>query len=122
MVDLNLRGLMYVTKAAPPHLVAAAAGGRRNVADLVNVSSIAGRFANRNVAIYNAVKSGGTVASEAWRQDFPPHGVRVSVAEPGVVDTELFGPPEGAGIGALRTPLRRHRAAAPPPTSRTSSR
>ncbi|MDR7254276.1 NADP-dependent 3-hydroxy acid dehydrogenase YdfG [Nocardioides sp. BE266] len=91
MVDLNLKGLMYVTKASLPHLVASAAEGPRGVADIVNVSSIAGRFANRNVAIYNATKFGVTAASESWRQEFSPLGVRVSVVEPGVVDTELFG-------------------------------
>jgi NADP-dependent 3-hydroxy acid dehydrogenase YdfG len=91
MVDLNLKGLMYVSRAALPHLVTAASEGSRGVADLVNVSSIAGRFANRNVAIYNATKFGVTAASESWRQEFAPHHVRVSVVEPGVVDTELFG-------------------------------
>jgi NADP-dependent 3-hydroxy acid dehydrogenase YdfG len=90
MVDLNLKGLMYVTKAALPHLVTAARG-HRHVSDLVNISSIAGRFANRTVAIYNATKLGVTAASEAWRQEFSPHGVRVSVVEPGMVATELFG-------------------------------
>ena len=91
MVDLNLKGLMYVTKAALPHLVEAAGGAPRGVADLVNISSIAGRFANRNVAIYNATKFGVTAMSESWRQEFSPHSVRVSVVEPGVVETELFG-------------------------------
>lgn len=91
MVDLNLKGLMYVTRAALPHLVAAARDGDRQVADLVNISSIAGRWANRNVAIYNATKFGVTAASESWRQEFSPRGVRVSVVEPGAVDTELFG-------------------------------
>jgi NADP-dependent 3-hydroxy acid dehydrogenase YdfG len=91
MVDLNLKGLMYVTKAALPHLVAAAGDSPRKVADLVNISSIAGRFANREVAIYSATKFGVSAASEAWRQEFSPHGVRVSVVEPGAVDTELFG-------------------------------
>lgn len=91
MVDLNLKGLMYVSKAALPHLVTAAAEGSRGVADLVNISSIAGRFPNRNVAIYNATKFGVTAASEAWRQEFSPANVRVSVVEPGVVETELFG-------------------------------
>src|SRR6478735_8548096 len=43
MVDLNLRALLHVTKAALPHLVAAAADGPRGVADLVNISSVAGR-------------------------------------------------------------------------------
>jgi NADP-dependent 3-hydroxy acid dehydrogenase YdfG len=91
MVDLNLKALMYVTHAALPHLVAAAADGPRRVADLVNISSIAGRFANRNVAIYNATKFGVTAASESWRQEFAQRHVRVSVIEPGVVETELFG-------------------------------
>jgi NADP-dependent 3-hydroxy acid dehydrogenase YdfG len=91
MVDLNLKALMYVTKAALPHLVAAATAGPRGVADLVNVSSIAGRFANRNVAIYNATKFGVTAASESWRQEFASRNVRVCVVEPGVVETELFG-------------------------------
>jgi NADP-dependent 3-hydroxy acid dehydrogenase YdfG len=90
MVDLNVKGLMYVTKAALPHLVAAAKDSPRGVADLVNVSSIAGRFANRDVAIYGATKFGVSAASEAWRQEFSPNGVRVAVVEPGAVDTELF--------------------------------
>jgi NADP-dependent 3-hydroxy acid dehydrogenase YdfG len=91
MLDLNLKALVHLTKAALPHLVAAAADGPRGVADVVNVSSIAGRFANRNVAVYNATKFGVTAASESWRQEFAPHNVRVSVVEPGVVATELFG-------------------------------
>ncbi|KQY50882.1 SDR family oxidoreductase [Nocardioides sp. Root140] len=90
MVDLNVKGLMYVARAALPHLVDAAGSSPRRVADLVNISSIAGRFANRNVAVYNATKFGVTAMSEAWRQEFSPYGVRVSVIEPGAVETELF--------------------------------
>lgn len=90
MVDLNVKGLMYVAKAALPHLVDAATSSPRQVADMVNISSIAGRVANRNVAVYNATKFGVTAMSEAWRQEFSPHGVRVSVVEPGAVETELF--------------------------------
>ncbi|QBX55908.1 SDR family oxidoreductase [Nocardioides seonyuensis] len=95
MVDLNLKALLYVTKHALPHLVAAV-DSPRGVADLVNISSIAGRFANRNVAVYNATKFGVTAASESWRQEYAPMGVRVSVVEPGVVDTELFGHQQSA--------------------------
>lgn len=91
MVNLNLKGLMYVTKAALPHLVDAVGTGPRGVADVVNISSIAGRFANRNVAIYNATKFGVTAMSESLRQEYAPRSVRVSVIEPGVVSTELFG-------------------------------
>lgn len=89
MVDLNLKGLMYVTKAALPHLLEATEGPR-GVADLVNISSIAGRSANRNVAIYNATKFGVTALSESMRQEFTRRNLRVSVVEPGAVATELF--------------------------------
>ena len=44
MVDINLNGLLYLTKAALPHLVEAAATSPRQVADVVNISSIAGRW------------------------------------------------------------------------------
>lgn len=91
MVDLNLKALMYVTKAALPHLVKAAGLSTRKVADVVNVSSISGRVANRQVAIYNATKFGVTAATEAWRLEYTKQSVRFSVVEPGVVDTELFG-------------------------------
>ena len=90
MVNLNLRALMYTTKAALPHLVDAAQTSKRQVADVVNISSIAGRFANARVAIYNATKFGVTAATESWRQEYAGRNVRFSVIEPGVVDTELF--------------------------------
>jgi NADP-dependent 3-hydroxy acid dehydrogenase YdfG len=45
MVELNVLGLLYCTHAALPHLLRAAAGGPRRVADLVNISSVAGRIA-----------------------------------------------------------------------------
>jgi NADP-dependent 3-hydroxy acid dehydrogenase YdfG len=91
MVDINVKGLMYMTKAALPHLVDAKATSPRQVADVVNISSIAGRFARATAAIYNATKFGVTAATEAWRQEFAPKGVRFSVVEPGLTDTELFG-------------------------------
>lgn len=90
MVDVNLRGLMYVTKAALPHLLEAVASSPRNVVDVVNVSSVAGRFAAAQVAIYNATKFAVTAATEAWRQEFTRHNVRFSVIEPGATATELF--------------------------------
>jgi NADP-dependent 3-hydroxy acid dehydrogenase YdfG len=91
MVSINLQGLMYVTHAALPHLVAAAKDSGRKVTDLINISSVAGRAANAGVAAYNATKFGVTAFSEALRQEYAKHGVRVSVIEPGRVDTELFG-------------------------------
>lgn len=91
MIDVNLKALMYVTKNALPHLLEAASSSRRRVADVVNISSIAGRVANAHVAIYNATKFGVTAATEAWRQEYARKHVRFSVVEPGAVDTELFG-------------------------------
>lgn len=90
MVDLNLMALLAVTKAALPHLVEAAKGPR-GVADVVNISSIAGRVAAGTVGVYNATKFGVTAFSEALRQEFARRNLRVSVVEPGAVGTELFG-------------------------------
>ncbi|WP_427922943.1 SDR family oxidoreductase [Streptomyces sp. cg40] len=91
MVDINVKGLLYVTKAALPHLSEAAATSPRQVADVVNVSSIAGRFAVPAGAVYNATKFGVTAATEAWRQEYARRNVRFSVVEPGLTETELFG-------------------------------
>jgi len=88
MVELNLLGLMYCTHAALPYLLTAARG-ERQVADLVNVSSVAGRFPRSGSAGYNATKFGVTGFSEAVRQEVTKRHVRVSVLEPGAVDTEL---------------------------------
>jgi NADP-dependent 3-hydroxy acid dehydrogenase YdfG len=65
MVDVNLRGLMYATKAALPHLLVAARISPRSVADVVNISSVTGRAAAPTVAIYNATKFAVTGATEA---------------------------------------------------------
>jgi NADP-dependent 3-hydroxy acid dehydrogenase YdfG len=89
MVDINLTGLMYTSHAAIPHLVKAAADGPRRVADIVNISSLNGRNAYAMMAVYTATKFGVTGFSEALRQELAKQHVRVSVVEPGSVDTEL---------------------------------
>jgi NADP-dependent 3-hydroxy acid dehydrogenase YdfG len=89
MVDLNLSGLLYCTHAALPHLLDAAASGPRQVADLVNLSSVAGRVPRNGSAVYNATKHGVGAFSEALRQEVTRRYLRVSVIEPGAVDTEL---------------------------------
>jgi NADP-dependent 3-hydroxy acid dehydrogenase YdfG len=89
MVALNVQGLMYVTHAALPHLVRAAGDSARRVADLVNVSSTAGRVARPGSSIYNFTKFGLGAFSESLRQELVKSRVRVSVVEPGTVDTEL---------------------------------
>jgi NADP-dependent 3-hydroxy acid dehydrogenase YdfG len=91
MVDLNLKGLLYVAKAALPHLLAGAEEGPRRVTDLVNVSSVAGRRARAGSAVYNATKHGVGAFAEALRQEVTERHLRVSLVEPGAVLTELAG-------------------------------
>jgi NADP-dependent 3-hydroxy acid dehydrogenase YdfG len=89
MVDLNVKGLLYVAHAAVPHLLSAAEGDPRQVADLVNISSVAGRVARSGSGVYNATKHAVGAFSESLRQELASRHVRVSLVEPGVVATEL---------------------------------
>jgi NADP-dependent 3-hydroxy acid dehydrogenase YdfG len=89
MVEVNLLGLLYVSKAALPHLLEAAESEPRRVADLVNVSSVAGRVARLGSGVYNATKHGVGAFSESLRQEVTERHVRVSLIEPGAVSTEL---------------------------------
>jgi NADP-dependent 3-hydroxy acid dehydrogenase YdfG len=89
MVQLNLLGLLYCTHAALPHLLSAATSQPRQVADVVNVSSVAGRVARANSGVYNATKFGVGAFSESLRQEVTARFVRVTIIEPGATDTEL---------------------------------
>jgi NADP-dependent 3-hydroxy acid dehydrogenase YdfG len=89
MVDINVKGLLYVAKAALPHLIKGADDGPRLVTDMVNISSVAGRRAREGSAVYNATKFGVGAFSEALRQEVTERHVRVSLVEPGAVITEL---------------------------------
>ncbi len=91
MVELNLLGLLYCTHAALPHLLAAARQDPRHVADVVNVSSVAGRIARQGSGVYNATKFGVGAFSESLRQEVTRRHVRVSLVEPGATMTELAG-------------------------------
>jgi NADP-dependent 3-hydroxy acid dehydrogenase YdfG len=89
MIELNIQAQLYVTRAALPHLVQAAADGPRRVADVVTISSTAGRVARPGAGVYALTKFGVTAFSESLRQELISQRVRVSVVEPGTVDTEL---------------------------------
>jgi NADP-dependent 3-hydroxy acid dehydrogenase YdfG len=89
MVQLNVLGLLYTAHAALPHLLKAAEDSPRRVADLVNISSVAGRIARNGNGVYSATKFGVVAFSESLRQEVTRRHVRVSVIEPGVVATEL---------------------------------
>jgi NADP-dependent 3-hydroxy acid dehydrogenase YdfG len=89
MVELNLLGLLYTTHAALPHLLQAAESDPWRVADVVNVSSVAGRFARQGSGVYNATKFGVGAFSESLRQEVTTRHLRVSLVEPGATATEL---------------------------------
>lgn len=89
MVDLNVLGLLYCAHAALPHLLSAAESAPRNVADMVNISSVAGRVARSGSSVYNLTKHGVGAFSESLRQEFASRRLRVSLVEPGAVSTEL---------------------------------
>jgi NADP-dependent 3-hydroxy acid dehydrogenase YdfG len=105
MVELNVLGLMYVTAAALPHLLRAAQEEPRQVSDLVNVSSVAGRVARAGSGAYNATKWAVNAFSEALRQEVTEHHVRVTLVEPGAVSTELAGHNRPEVLAALRSNL-----------------
>ncbi len=89
MVRLNVLGLLYCAHAAVPHLLAAAGDGPRHVADMVNISSVAGRVARNGNAVYSLTKHGVGAFSESLRQELAGRYVRVSLVEPGATATEL---------------------------------
>jgi NADP-dependent 3-hydroxy acid dehydrogenase YdfG len=89
MLEINIRAVLSMTRAALPHLLAAADDEPRRVADLVNISSTAGRQVKRGSAVYNLTKHGVGAFSESFRQEFSRRHLRVGVVEPGAVDTEL---------------------------------
>jgi NADP-dependent 3-hydroxy acid dehydrogenase YdfG len=91
MIDVNVNGLLYCAHAALPHLIGAAEDGPRQVADMVNLSSVAGRVARRGSGVYNLTKFGVGAFSEALRQEAVSAHIRITLIEPGFVGTELQG-------------------------------
>ena len=95
MVEVNLLGLLYCTHAAVPAMREQGSG------TIVNVSSVAGRFARAGAGVYNLTKFGVGAFSEALRQEVTGAGVRVVIVEPGFVDTELQSHNEGGVLEAV---------------------
>ncbi len=92
MIDVNCLGLLYCTHAALPLMREEGAG------HIVNVSSVAGRVAALGSAVYNMTKWGVVGFSEGLRQEALHANVRVTIIEPGYVETELQGHNEGNPI------------------------
>jgi NADP-dependent 3-hydroxy acid dehydrogenase YdfG len=85
MFNANVFGLLYCTHAALPLMADKGSG------HIVNVASTAGRHANMGSGVYNFTKFGVVGFSEALRQEALHVGVRVTIIEPGMVETELVG-------------------------------
>ncbi len=104
MIAVNQKGLLYMTDAALSLLLVAADDKLRRVADIVNISSIAGRGAWANFGVYTMTKFGVNGFSEALRQEISKKDVRVGVLEPGAVDPSSY-----------RTTVTRSKSSSPPP-------
>lgn len=83
MIDINVKGLIYVSKAVVPFLK------KSNNAHIVNISSIAGKEVYPNGATYCASKAAVESLSKGMRFDLLPYGVKVSNVAPGAVETEF---------------------------------
>lgn len=83
MININLLGLMYATRAALPAMKMQSGG------HIINISSTAGLEANANTAVYSATKFAVGAFTEALRKENHSHKIRVTLIEPGAVATEL---------------------------------
>jgi len=82
--DVNLFGLLAVTRAFVPPM------RERRSGRIVNVSSVLGRFALPGSGLYSASKFAVEAVSDALRMELAPFGVRVVLVEPGVIATSLY--------------------------------
>ncbi|HEX7574406.1 MAG TPA: SDR family NAD(P)-dependent oxidoreductase [Bacteroidota bacterium] len=83
MIDTNVKGLLYVTRAVLPGMV------RRNSGHVINMGSIAGHELYPNGNVYCASKYAVTAISQGLRMDLLGTNVRVSSVDPGLVETEF---------------------------------
>ena len=83
MIDVNIKGLLYSIRAVYPGMA------RRKRGHIVNVGSVAGRFSNKNGAVYSGTKFAVRAISDGLRKEALEHKVRVTDIEPGAVATEL---------------------------------
>jgi short-subunit dehydrogenase len=84
VLDVNLRGVLLVTHAFLPGML------ERRRGHVVNVASIAGRFAMPGTSVYSATKHGVVAFSEALNYEVEMRGVHVTAVNPGLVSTEGF--------------------------------
>ncbi len=83
MIDTNVKGLLYISRAIMPNMV------KRKSGHIVNISSIAGKETYFKGNVYCATKHAVDSLTKAMRIDMLPHGIRVTSISPGMVDTEF---------------------------------
>lgn len=83
MIDTNVKGLLYMTKAVLPSMIAARKG------HVINIGSVAGREVYPGGNVYCASKFAVEGLSRALRIDMAPHNIKVSTISPGLVETEF---------------------------------
>ncbi|MCR5886378.1 SDR family NAD(P)-dependent oxidoreductase [Hymenobacter sp. J193] len=83
MLDGNVKGLLYVSRAVLPGMT------KRQRGHVINIGSIAGHEAYPNGNVYCASKAAVAMLSKSMRLDLLPHGIRVAEVNPGAVQTEF---------------------------------
>ncbi|MBV8630197.1 MAG: SDR family NAD(P)-dependent oxidoreductase, partial [Silvibacterium sp.] len=83
MIDTNIKGLLYITRAVVPGMVA------RGKGHVINLGSTAGEITYPNGAVYCATKAAERSINDGLRQDVLGTPVRVSSVDPGMVETDF---------------------------------
>jgi 3-hydroxy acid dehydrogenase / malonic semialdehyde reductase len=83
MIDINVKGLLYVTKAIIPKMIA------KNEGFIVNIGSTAGKEVYKNGNVYCASKFAVNALNKSMRLDLNDYNIRVSAIHPGMVETEF---------------------------------
>lgn len=83
MIDINVKGLLYVSKEIMPGLI------ERKSGHIINIGSIAGKEVYPNGNVYCASKFAVDALTQGMRMDLNPFGIKVTAIHPGMVDTEF---------------------------------
>lgn len=83
MIDINVKGLLYVSAEIIPGMV------ERSSGHIVNIGSVAGKEVYPNGNVYCASKHAVDALTQGMRMDLYSHGIKVSAVNPGMVDTEF---------------------------------
>ena len=83
MIDINVKGLLYVSKAIIPQMI------ERKSGHIINIGSIAGKEVYPNGNVYCASKHAVDAINNGMRMDLNPYGIRVGAIHPGMVETEF---------------------------------